>query len=166
MGATEGQGRDSAEPPPPLPQHRHVLLPRGLPVHPVTKGGAKQIPGRQGARCRRHSPARPPRPALRELRALREQGPDAGWVGAPDLEGRFPVWGVETPRPTKPTCSGGPLPLSQKRRCTHPAATPPRVSEQMLELRAARASGTRRRGWGRRGPCTPGEILSAPPSQL
>lgn len=146
-------------------------------MHPVTKGGAKQIPGRQGARCRRHSPARPPRPALRELRTLCERGPDVGWgrrVGAPDPEGRFPVWGVETPRPTQPTCSGGPLPLSQKRRCTRgrswPAPTqrlphPGSLSRCWSSARPAHLGpGGRAGGTGDR--ASLGKILSVPPSQL
>lgn len=157
---------------PPL-QHTRVLLQRRLPAHPVTKGGDRQIPGRAEARCHRHSPARPPRPvpSRSEFSALLGcpcRG--VGWgraLGAPDLEGRFQVWGVETPHPARRTCSGVPLPprkaffgnehgvepsLGQRPPGGHPT---PALSADVGAPRAAWAPGTRRSSGDHAGPGHP-----------
>lgn len=61
MGTTEGQERESAEPPSPH-QHTRPLLQSRVPAHPVTKAGGREIPGRKGARVPPPLPGTRPAP--------------------------------------------------------------------------------------------------------
>lgn len=149
--AAKGFSRTAPQPPTNTPV---CSCKRGLPAHPVTKGGGKQIPRGEEASVRplfpgtRRALCSPQRGGTPH--ASPSPGLGVGWgrgLGAPDLDAGFPVWGVATPRLARRTCPGVPR-LFRKLfyatamhpglvvASTHPVATPPWVSAQMLELRA------------------------------